>query len=84
MKNLDLRLRKLEQTTAATKKVYLAHWANFNRNAPCEVRVGDGFLESASGEPYESFEERVVAAALAAGKHYLWLQNVSPRPAARS
>jgi hypothetical protein len=82
MRNFDLRLRKLEQVSAHKKGVILAHWANFDRNAPCEVRVGDGFLESASGEPYESFEERVVAAALAAGKHYLWLQNVSPRTAA--
>jgi hypothetical protein len=82
MRNFGLRLRKLEQTTAATKKVYLAHWANFDKDAPCKVGVGDTYLESASGEPYESFEERVVAAALAAGEHYLWLQNVSPRTAA--
>jgi hypothetical protein len=82
MRNLNVRLRKLEQVTAQRKKVVLAHWANFDRNAPCRVRVGDAFLESASNEPYEFFSKRVVAAAFAAGDHYLWLQNVSPRTAA--
>jgi hypothetical protein len=78
MRYFDLRLRKLEQVTARKKKVVLAHWANFDRNAPCEVRVGDGFLESASGEPYKSFSKRVVAAAVAAGNHCLWLENIRP------
>jgi hypothetical protein len=76
MRNFGLRLRKLEQTTAATKKVYLAHWANFDRNAACKVRVGDRYLESTSGEPYESFSKRIVAAAVATNNHYLWLPNL--------
>jgi hypothetical protein len=82
MRRFDLRLRKLEQAILRKKEVILAHWANFNRNAPCRVQVGGAVLVSASGEPYESFSKRVVAAAVAAGDHYLWLQNVSPRPAA--
>jgi hypothetical protein len=75
MRNFDLRLRKLEQLTGQKKKVYLAHWANFDRNAPCRVRVGNTCIESASDEPYEAFSKRVVAAAVVAGDHYLWLQN---------
>jgi hypothetical protein len=82
MRNFGLRLRKLEQVTAQGKKVVLAHWANFDRNAPCEVCIGGSFLESASGEPYEFFTTRVVAAAVAAGNRFLWLENVSLRTAA--
>jgi hypothetical protein len=76
MRNFDLRLRKLEQTTAARKKVYLAHWANFDRNAPCRVQVGGAVLVSAPDEPFESFTKRVTAAAVAAGNHHLWLENL--------
>jgi hypothetical protein len=78
MRYFDLRLRKLEQVTARKKKVVLAHWANFDRDARCGVRVGGSFLESASDEPYESFSKRVVAAAVATGNHHLWIQNLKP------
>jgi hypothetical protein len=76
MRRFDLRLRKLEQAILQKKEVILVHWANFDRNASCRVRVGDTYLESASDEPYESFSKRVVAAALAAGDHYLWIENL--------
>jgi hypothetical protein len=78
MRRFDLRLRKLEQAILRKKEVILAHWANFDWNAPCKVRVGGSFLESASDEPYESFSKRVVAAAVATGNHHLWIQNLKP------
>jgi hypothetical protein len=81
MRNLTVRLRKLEQVTAQGKKVVLAHWANFDRNAPCKVRIGGSFLESASGEAYESFTKRVVADALSTGSHHLWIENLRPASA---
>jgi hypothetical protein len=78
MRNLNVRLRKLEQVTAQREKVILAHWANLDRNAPCKVRVGGSFLESASGEPYESFTKRGVADVLSTGSHHLWIENLRP------
>jgi hypothetical protein len=51
MRNFDLRLQKSEQVTALKRKVILAHWRNFDRNAPRRVRVGDTYLESAQNEP---------------------------------
>ena len=78
MRNFDLRLRKLEQVATQKKKVFLAHWADFDRNAPCRTRVGDTYLESAPNELFESFTKRVVNAAITAGDHYLWLQNHGP------
>jgi hypothetical protein len=75
MRNFDLRLRKLEQATAKKRQVFLAHWRNFDRNAPCRTRVGGIYLESSPGEPFKSFTNRVVAAAITAGDRYLWLQN---------
>jgi hypothetical protein len=75
MRNVDLRLRKLEQATAQKRQVFLAHWRNFDRNAPCRTRVGDTYLESTPNESFESFTKRVVDAAITAGDHYLWLQN---------
>jgi hypothetical protein len=75
MRNFDLRLRKLEQVTAQKKKVFLAHWADFDRNAPCGVQVGGAYLESTPDESFKSFTNRVVAAAVTAGDHFLWLRN---------
>jgi hypothetical protein len=76
MRNLNVRLRKLEQRTAQRKKVVLAHWANFNRNAPCRVQVGGAVLVSAPDEPFESFTKGVAAAAVATGNHNLWIENL--------
>jgi hypothetical protein len=75
MRNFDLRRRKLEQVTAQKKKVFLAHWADFDRNAPCRVHVGGAYLESTPDEPFKSFTNRGVAVAITAADHYLWLQN---------
>jgi hypothetical protein len=76
MRNFDLRLRKLEQAILRKKEVILAHWANFDRNAPCRVQVGGAVLVSAPDEPFESFTKGVTAAAVAAGNHHLWLENL--------
>jgi hypothetical protein len=77
MKKLIDLIREQRRRLAGNDEVTLAHWANFDKDAPCRVQVGGAVLVSAPDEPFESFTKRVTAAAVAADARILWLENVT-------